>query len=439
MQGITLDNITIWLDEQNQGCLKSCMAAFKSLPEQGFTWHLQDDIVVCRNFKELTEKYQIYAPVVCGYCYQKNIACPAGLNHPMYMWYSFPCIKIDNKLARECANWFYKYAIKDPKYTEYVSAGKFDDTIFREYCREHYIEKYIVYNLKPNLVDHIDYLIGGSIANSQRKDKITAAAYFEEPERVEELKDKLTKKDMRVAAYCGTRNLYKNMIPALKSLLVNSNVDKIYLLIEDDIFPYSLPPEVEIINVSKQGFFKADGPNMNSKFTYMAMMRAALPFIFPQYDKILSLDIDTIVVQDISELWDIDLGNNYFAACVEPERCKGGKWHKQTDPSLYYNIGVAVYNLKQLRNQKAFEIIKELNKKEYPNLEQDVMGLFCENRTITISSDYNCTKYCEKQWCGRSFNPKIIHYAGISNWIQKNFPEVKEFEEMRISNGEFEF
>ena len=55
---------------------------------------------------------------------------------------------------------------------------------------------------------------------------------------------------MRAAVYNGTRNLYENMLAAAKSLLVHSNVEKIYFLIEDDIFPYDLPPEIECINVS---------------------------------------------------------------------------------------------------------------------------------------------------------------------------------------------
>jgi len=40
------------------------------------------------------------------------------------------------------------------------------------------------------------------------------------------------------------------MITAAKSLLEHSNVEKIYFLIEDDIFPYELPQEIECINVS---------------------------------------------------------------------------------------------------------------------------------------------------------------------------------------------
>lgn len=40
------------------------------------------------------------------------------------------------------------------------------------------------------------------------------------------------------------------MLTAAKSLLIHSNVDKIYFLIEDDIFPYDTPVEIECINIS---------------------------------------------------------------------------------------------------------------------------------------------------------------------------------------------
>jgi lipopolysaccharide biosynthesis glycosyltransferase len=104
------------------------------------------------------------------------------------------------------------------------------------------------------------------------------------------------------------------MIPAIKSLLINSDVDKIYLLIEDDVFPFDLPSNVETINVSNQKYFRPNGPNMNSHYTYLAMMRAALAKVFPDLDTILSLDVDTIVNQDISDVWNLPIENYYFAA-----------------------------------------------------------------------------------------------------------------------------
>jgi hypothetical protein len=39
---------------------------------------------------------------------------------------------------------------------------------------------------------------------------------------------------MRAAVYSGTRNIYDKMLIAAKSLLMHSNVEKIYFLIEDD-------------------------------------------------------------------------------------------------------------------------------------------------------------------------------------------------------------
>ena len=105
---------------------------------------------------------------------------------------------------------------------------------------------------------------------------------------------------MRTAVYTGTRNLYPYMISAAKSLLIHSNVEQIYFLIEDDVFPYDLPPKTHTINVSNQQYFKKDGPNFKSEFTYMALIRVALTKIL-QEDIVLSLDVDTIVNENISD------------------------------------------------------------------------------------------------------------------------------------------
>lgn len=143
----------------------------------------------------------------------------------------------------------------------------------------------------------------------------------------------------KVAAYSGSRNLYPDMVTACKSLILNSDVEKIYLLIEDDVFPYDMPDMVETINVSHQTFFKPGTPNMKSKFTYFALMRIALCHVLKDEDVVLSLDIDTIVDKDISDIWDIDLTDYYFAAAMEPHRSYGGL--------IYTNGGVVLYNLKK--------------------------------------------------------------------------------------------
>ena len=107
------------------------------------------------------------------------------------------------------------------------------------------------------------------------------------------------------------------MLTAAKSLLMYSNVEKIYFLIEDDIFPYELPQEIECMNISNQTYFPSDGPNFNNVCTYMVLIRAAYTKIFPDLDRILSIDMDTVVNENISDLWDLDLTNYYLAAVEE--------------------------------------------------------------------------------------------------------------------------
>ena len=217
-------------------------------------------------------------------------------------------------------------------------------------------------------------------------------------------------KHKKVAAYTGTRNLYPMMVPAVKSLLVNSDVDEIWLFIEDDEFPkkYNMPEEiVKTRNVSNQRYFKSDGPNMNSHFTYMAMMRATFSKEFPDLDRILSLDVDTIIANDISEIWDLPIDDYYLSAAEEPSRTDELDY-------LYTNIGVCLYNLEKLRDGKADEVIEALNNKTYKYVEQDAFNELCQNYIYPLSPEYNSTIFTKVV-----SNPKIAHFAGEKRWNRK--------------------
>ena len=217
---------------------------------------------------------------------------------------------------------------------------------------------------------------------------------------------------MKAAVYCGTRNLYEDMIPALKSLIANSDVEKVFLLIEDDTFPYELPSCVECINVSGQTYFRKNGPNYKNRWTYMVLMRAALHRVFGNLDKIVSMDVDTIVAKDVSDLWDVDLTEHYIAGAKEP----GKSWGN----NIYINCGVMVMNLAKLRDGKGDEIIDALNTRRYAFNEQDCINELCVGGIKEISSDYNANNYTIT-----TTTPKIIHFAAIQRW--QDHPLVKQY------------
>lgn len=125
------------------------------------------------------------------------------------------------------------------------------------------------------------------------------------------------KQPQMTIVYCANRKIYSQLPTTINSLLTNNpNVGKIYLLIEDDELEIVRHPKIEIINVNQFDFLIRDGFNCNNKFTYMAMTRCFLSKILKE-DKILYLDVDTVVDADLTELWNIPLGGNFVAARSE--------------------------------------------------------------------------------------------------------------------------
>lgn len=210
----------------------------------------------------------------------------------------------------------------------------------------------------------------------------------------------------KIAVYTGTRNIYEDMLAASKSLVANSDVDKIYFLIEDDSFPFDIPEDIiETRNISDQKYFADDSVNMKSKFTYMALIRSAFSDIFPEHDRILSLDCDTFCVRDVSDIWTLPIDDYYFAASREPHRCVA--------KMLYTNVGVCLMNLEKMRETgKGMEYIDVLNRQEFTFIDQDCMNYLSQGYIYDMHSEFNAN-----DWTVACQNPRIKHFAGIKSYI----------------------
>ena len=191
-QCIKKEQITVYNDEKQEGNLRACINSFLTLPEEGGTWHLQDDVIICRDFKERTEKHN--SGFIAGFISQRyDLATHCGIVPVKQMAWTFPCIRIPNKIARECAEWISTQIIGNPVYRNKWKDGNGDDWCFKAYVSDYYKDSKCQ-NLKPSLVDHIDWLIGGSAVGTQR-DEPTRAKYFEDLDLVEELRKELCKKE----------------------------------------------------------------------------------------------------------------------------------------------------------------------------------------------------------------------------------------------------
>lgn len=213
---------------------------------------------------------------------------------------------------------------------------------------------------------------------------------------------------MRNVVYNGSREIYANMVSAAKSLLTHTKVDKVFFLIEDDIFPFPLPPVIETRNVRGliRDHFKPGGPNYGSRWTPLGLARWMLTKIFPDLDQILAIDADTIVMQDVGELFELPIDGYYFAGAREPVLT-------QNKGYLYINAGVMLCNLRKLRDDKKdAEIISALNNRHFFFVGQDAMNELCRGHILAISSEYNACGFTEA-----TSNKKILHFAGDRKWV----------------------
>ena len=195
-QGIPRENIDVYMDTNNDGCLMSFIKSIKEFCNgDGGRWHLQDDVVISSDFKEKTERYD--KGIVCGFVRfeWQSLQVTAGHVPAIYMWNSFPCIRMPDELARGCVDWILNDAMYRDVYKPWVESNKHDDQFWYDYIYENHMNMYVD-NLKPNIVEHIDVLIGGSAINRWR-DYWARADLWEDNEALEKMKDKLERRNSR--------------------------------------------------------------------------------------------------------------------------------------------------------------------------------------------------------------------------------------------------
>ena len=205
----------------------------------------------------------------------------------------------------------------------------------------------------------------------------------------------------RVAVYMGTRNYYGQMVIAAKSLLCHTRMDRVWFLIEDDEFPEPLPDVIRTKNISAQTWFPPDGPNYGAHWTYTCLLPLAYPEIFPEEDRVLRLDDDTIVKKDIGPLLDMDLQDNYTAMVEEPVR---GRF-----PFRYFNAGVCLMDLKKFRETGIYrKMIAMANSMVCTAMDQDAFNVFCQGQIMKLGPEWNEAGHITEYHP----DPYIRHYAG---------------------------
>lgn len=206
--------------------------------------------------------------------------------------------------------------------------------------------------------------------------------------------------------YAMTRNVYEWIIPSLKSLKEHEPKAKVFILCEDDHIN-GLPMQCEFINVSGQQYFPEWGANYHNSFTYINLLKVCYPELL-KVNKVIHLDIDTIICDSLEGLWKTDITGKWVAAVPEYK----GRYKPFGD--TYYNMGVALLNLAQMRKDGASAKMAEyLNTVPQPYADQDAWHYFGLPDKFTPAD----VRYNESTVTGMTDKPAIVHYCGYTHWF----------------------
>lgn len=201
---------------------------------------------------------------------------------------------------------------------------------------------------------------------------------------------------------------YKYKIIILNAGLKKENTEKVELL-ENENF------QIEFADISSAvGDLKQKLPNQYH-FGLATWYRLFIQSLFPQYDKVLYLDCDIVVLGDISKLYFTDLEGNTIAGSVDKiimqtkEFADYTKYVIGVDAKNYINAGIMILDLKKFREQHLEEnfvhIINKYNC-DVVDPDQGYINFLCKDKIKYIPTSWNrpALEFIECE------NPNIIHY-----------------------------
>lgn len=184
---------------------------------------------------------------------------------------------------------------------------------------------------------------------------------------------------------------YKYRLVILNTGLNQEGIDKIKRN-ENDIF------KIDFVDISKEVENIKDRFKNVYHFSVVTYYRLFIASLFPQYDKIVYLDCDLVVLGDISELYHTELNGNIFAAAVEQYTQQTKEFQAYVknaigvNPSTYINAGVLVIDLEQFRKHKIEEkFVHLISEYDFDVVDPDqaYLNYLCYEKILILPTGWN--------------------------------------------------
>ncbi|MGV0819143.1 DUF4422 domain-containing protein [Martelella sp. AMO21009] len=164
---------------------------------------------------------------------------------------------------------------------------------------------------------------------------------------------------------------------------------------------------------------------------YRLVMHRYLP---EEVDKAIYIDADTIVVEPLENLWDIDLEGHPVAGAPDDAGFHQARRLQLSAVHRYFNAGVMVFDIARFREMDIAEDVLSAFRKKGPYIvsqDQDLLNILFENDTKILPLAWNAgtriyranplePSYSEEEAYEAARSPSIVHFTDVKKpWHTK--------------------
>jgi lipopolysaccharide biosynthesis glycosyltransferase len=146
--------------------------------------------------------------------------------------------------------------------------------------------------------------------------------------------------------------------------------------------------------------------------------RIFLPELLADVDRVLYLDVDTIVLDSLEPLWVVDLADSYVGAVTNVFYMRE---HAQRagqlgiEPADYFNSGVVLMNLELMRRDDSSRALLDYATGHAPELawpDQDALNVVLGKRRVALHPRWNCmNSVLQFPWAGDVLGADAVEEA----------------------------
>jgi lipopolysaccharide biosynthesis glycosyltransferase len=208
---------------------------------------------------------------------------------------------------------------------------------------------------------------------------------------------------------------YKYKIHVLNTNITERMQEKLYALQNENF-------EVVFVNVTDYLESIADRLPLRHYYSKTTYFRFFIPEMFPEYKKAIYIDSDTIVLGDISQLYNTDIGDCYIGGCVEQAMSQVDVYGTYAEQVVgvkrkeFFNAGLMLMNCEQFRENKVLDqFITLLGEYNFiVTQDEDYLNLICKDNVFWLDQKWNTELTDGLRYSYGIKSAYILHYIMVN-------------------------